>query len=369
MARFDPSNPIDEHFRSAVADTLTEFIERRAADLRTISPAVTPLATLAEGFTAGGKRLRPAFCYWGAVAAGGEPADSDALLRAGASLDLLHVSALVHDDVMDASDTRRGLPAAHRQFEAQFRERGGRGAADAFGRAGAILLGDLLLVWSAELFSGSGLPAEALERARPFLDEVRTEVTTGQFLDVLAQALPYEQTGPPDLSHQLELVDTVVEYKSARYSVMRPAQIGAALGGADDRLLSALADFGSPLGRAFQFRDDVLGVFGDEERTGKPTGGDLREGKRTLLVVHTLAQASPDQAAQLRAMLGDPTLGSDQIAAAQQIISDSGALDRVEQAIEDNLARALEVLENTPMTEDGRRALQALALASVHRTA
>ncbi len=367
MARFDPSTPVDQHFRSGVADALAEFIERRGADLRTISPAVAPLATLAESFTAGGKRLRPAFCYWGSVAVAGEPTDPDALLRASASLDLLHVSALVHDDVMDASDTRRGIPAAHRQFEAQFRERGGRGEADAFGRAGAILLGDLLLVWSAELFTSSGLSPAALDRARPFLDEVRTEVTTGQFLDVLAQALPYRDT-TTDLDAELTLVDTVVEYKSARYSVMRPLQIGAALGGADDQTQAALAGFGSPLGRAFQFRYDLLGVFGDEELTGKPTGGDLREGKRTLLVVHALAQAQTSAGDQLRLLLGDRELTAEQVAQAQQIITESGAVQQVEDQIARLLDRALNTLQTAQLTDEGRTALTALAQAAVHRT-
>ena len=241
MGVFAGADPLGAPFRAAVGGVLGEFVAGHATLLTAVAPQLGSLIDLAQVFTAGGKRLRPAYCWWG-YAAVAEPSDPDALVRAAASLDLLHVSALVHDDVMDASDTRRGLAAAHRQFEAWHADGGLLGDAQAFGRAGAILLGDLLLVWSMEMFTGCGLPADAVARATPLLDTMRTEVISGQFLDVFAQAEPI---GAVDL---MTLVPQVVEFKTSRYTVIRPLQLGAALAGGSDAALLALGAYGSPLG-------------------------------------------------------------------------------------------------------------------------
>ena len=362
MGRFAASDPIGQEFREAVGETLRDYIGQRSAELEVYGGQARLLGDLAAAFTAGGKRIRPAFCWWGHQAVA-ESDDIDELLRASASLDLLHVSALVHDDVMDASDVRRGLPAAHRQFEAWHAERALMGSPEAFGRAGAILLGDLLLVWSMELFTASGLPGEALRRGLPLLDAMRTEVTCGQFLDVVAQAEPI---GDVDL---MDVVPRVVEYKTSRYTVIRPLQIGAALAGGSAGALSALADYGSPLGRAFQFRDDVLGVFGEPEVTGKPAGDDLREGKRTVLVAHALQLASETAKERLGGLLGSAELDATDVATAREIIVTSGALAATERRIADDLERALAVLDDAPLRDEAVIALRRLAELSVTRTA
>ena len=198
-----------------------------------------------------------------------------ALLRACASLELLHASALVHDDYMDASDVRRGRPATHRAFEQIHRERGWAASPEQYGASAAILLGDLLLSWSDELLRTCGLPAERVLEALGYFDLTRSEVVTGQFLDVSAQA-----RGAADVDTAM----TVLRYKSAKYSIERPLHIGAALAGASPEMITQLSRFGLPLGEAFQLRDDLLGVFGDPAVTGKPAGDDLIEGKRTVLV-------------------------------------------------------------------------------------
>ena len=360
----DPAAPLAPDFRSAVGEAITGFLDAQAPLLEAMGAELRPVRALAAALLAGGKRLRPAFCVWGYVAAAGMPeGEAGPLLRAAASLDLLHVSALVHDDVMDSSDLRRGMPAAHRQFERQHAEAGWLGDAPAFGRAGAILLGDLLLMWSTEMLQRCGMAVEALARATPVAETMRTEVTCGQYLDVIAQAQPLGA----DVRLALDEAERVVEYKSARYTVQRPCQLGAALGGGDDRLQAVLAAYGSPAGRAFQFRDDVLGVFGDSEVTGKPAGDDLREGKRTVLVAHAYAAAGPAGRALLEQRLGDPDLDPAGVADLQAVIVESGALDAVETMIEDGYARALAALEGAELHEDGRRGLTALAEAAVRR--
>ncbi len=363
MVTFPASDPLGPAFRDAIGERLAAFVTARSADCAAISPELAQLTDLAAALLAGGKRVRPALCYWGAVAVSGQP-QPDALLAAAASLDLLHTSALVHDDVMDASDTRRGQPAAHRQFESRHHASGWAGSPEAFGRAGAILLGDLLLMWSIELFAASGLPEVALTRAQPLLDAVRTEVTVGQYLDVLAQTRPLAR--PDEL---LEQVYRVVEYKTARYTMVRPAQLGAAIAGGSDEKLAALAAFGSPLGRAFQFRDDLLGVFGDTAVTGKPAGDDLREGKRTVLIAHAFAHAEPNAAVWLADLLGNPDLGQDDIDDLRGIIVDSGAVDAAEEEISRAHAQALEALASGHFTAEGRTALAALADLAVNRDA
>jgi geranylgeranyl diphosphate synthase, type I len=372
---FDPRSPLSATFRGAVAECLDSFVAQQAHVLAAMGPELGPMQSMAQQLLVGGKRLRPAFCYWSYVAAGGEGDDQGQVLTAAASLELLHVSALVHDDVMDASDVRRGRPAAHRQFEALHANAAWLGDPASFGRAGAILLGDLLIMWSAQMMSGCGLPHAAVRRALPLLELMRTEVTCGQYLDMVAQAHPLEvaQAGEDAAGSPIELAldnaSRVVEFKSARYTVQRPSQIGAALGAAGGELLAALAAYGSVLGRAFQFRDDLLGVFGDPQVTGKPAGDDLREGKRTVLIAHALHAARPAGRGTLERLLGDPGLDEDGVRRLQDIIVTSGARDAVEAMIGDGYSRALEALEATDMTAEGRIALTALADLAVRRDA
>ncbi len=369
----DPDDPLGAPFRAAIEERLADFVRRQAAELTTLQPEIEPLLTLTSRLLAGGKRLRPAFCVWGYVAAAdpdvvdpNSGADRlDAVLTAAASLELLHASALVHDDVMDASDTRRGAPAAHRQFEALHAADRRLGDPGAFGRAGAILLGDLLLMWSVEMLQRAGLPPATAPLTYEIAQRMRTEVTCGQYLDVEAQSLPLGA----GLGDALAAANRVVEYKSARYTVYRPAQIGAAIGGASAPLLEALAAYGSPLGRAFQFRDDLLGVFGDPTVTGKPVGDDLREGKRTVLVAYALAHTDRAGRRLLAERLGDPGLDEDGIAAVQQVITDSGADAAVEAMITGYVEEALSALDERSMSTSGRAGLTALAAAAVHRQA
>ncbi len=271
---------------------------------------------------------------------------------------------------MDASDVRRGRPAAHRQFETQHVEAGRLGDPAAFGRAGAILLGDLLLMWSVEMLQRAGLPVAALLAGSPIVQAMRTEVTCGQYLDVVAQARPLPAGAATDtaaLQRALAAAGQVVEFKSARYTVQRPCQLGAAVGGAPPALQQALAAYGSPLGRAFQFRDDILGVFGDPEVTGKPAGDDLREGKRTVLVAHAYAHADRAGRELIATRLGDPALDAAGVSELQQVITGTGAREAVEQMITDAHRTAVAALDRAEVTEAGRTALQRLASAAVHR--
>jgi geranylgeranyl diphosphate synthase type I len=344
-------------FRRRVQAELDAFLDGQATRLAPLGSDVERLLAEARLAVAGGKRLRASFCYWGFRAV--SPVDDEtALIRACASLELLHASALVHDDVMDASDTRRGRPATHRALESEHRAAGWDGRAEHYGAAGAILLGDLLLAWADELLRRSGFSWTALGPALEVFDLMRSEVIAGQFLDVSVQARG---------EASVETAMTVLRYKSARYSVERPLNLGAALAGASAAHQEALSGFGLPLGEAFQLRDDQLGVFGDPSVTGKPAGDDLVEGKRTVLVAHALAAAPPADAERLDTMLGTP-MSASEVGELQQIIKASGAAETVERTIGQLTDQALAALESAPIDTEARAALTALADAATRRS-
>ena len=345
-------------FRADVQDALDDFVDRQAALLEPIGDDAARIVDAARLSMSGGKRFRAAFCWWGYRAVRDDVADEAALVRAAASLELLHASALVHDDVMDASDTRRGRPSTHRAFEALHGEAGWGGSAEQFGVAAAILLGDLLLSWSDELLRRCGLPDDVVRDALGYFDLTRSEVITGQFLDVSVQARR---------ASDVEQAMRVLRYKSAKYSVERPLHIGAALAGADTARIEALTGFGLPLGEAFQLRDDLLGVYGDPAVTGKPAGDDLTEGKRTVLVAIALDRAATEDAKRLDGALGS-ALSLAEVEDLRRVISGSGADAEVERRIADLTRTSLAALEASPVTSTARVVLRELALAATQRT-
>jgi len=323
---------------------------------------------------AGGKRFRALFCYWGwrAVAAvaddswtgdivgESERAALDPVVSVASALEIFHAAALVHDDIMDNSDLRRGQPSLHRRFATLHDERDWAGSGRQYGDAAALLVGDLLLAWSDQLFEAGAALArnpESAAAARAQFSLMRTEVTVGQYLDMLEEAS--WRTRPE--SELLSRSHRVIVYKSAKYSVEAPLAIGASLAEASLSQLAALRAFGLPLGVAFQLRDDLLGVFGDPAVTGKPAGDDLREGKRTVLV--TLArQKLPASAARLfDELLGDDGLDEQQIGMLQTAVRDSGAVEHVERIIAHNVETAVAALADAPIARSARDELGALA--------
>jgi geranylgeranyl diphosphate synthase type I len=339
---------------AAVLDDRTRVLSALGEDLAPVCAAARTLVL------DGGKRLRPTFAYWGWRSVHGADEDDGGLITAAASLELLHACALVHDDVMDASATRRGREAAHAAFARLHRERGWTGDPDVFGTAAAIVLGDLLLSWADALFAAAPIEPAASPRARSVYDEMRQLVMAGQYLDVLVQA-----RGAFSAAEALR----VIEFKTSKYTVEGPLHLGAAVAGAPEKVFAVLSEYGLALGEAFQLRDDVLGVFGDPSVTGKPAGDDLREGKHTLLTALAMQSASADQAAALRAGLGDRGLDEEQVAALREVIVASGALDEVEQRIARGTAQARAALESPALSADSRAALAALAEAATNRHA
>jgi geranylgeranyl diphosphate synthase type I len=363
-----------------VQERIDTFLGEQRPHLAGIASDLDPFARFSADLLQGGKRFRALFCYWGWQSISGlessfDPLATDpdkaqltAVLTASAGLEFFHAAALVHDDIMDKSDTRRGLPAAHRRFEELHREGGWLADAATFGTSGALLFGDLLLSWSDELISEAfdSLPSrDAARAARREFNRMRTEVTVGQYLDILEENAWRSQDDETLLSR----AQRVIVYKSAKYSVEAPLTIGAAMAGGTPAHLEALRRFGLPLGIAFQLRDDLLGVFGDPAVTGKPAGDDLREGKRTVLIATARASLPGNAVRLLDELLGDPDLDEEQVATLQATIRESGAVDAIEASIADQVARAKTAVSNADLAPSAKAQLSQLADTVTRRTA
>lgn len=332
--------PSDSDYRAAVAARLEEILAEHRARAAGIHPAAEPAVAALARLTGAGKRLRAVLTWLGWRAAGGA-ADDPRPVTAGAAFELFQAAALVHDDILDRSDTRRGMPSVHRAFEARHRELGWRHDAEHFGVAAAILAGDVALALSDATFSRALEGSARPERARAEMERMRFEVMLGQYLDVAAEMAP-----PAADPHEAErAASAVVEHKAARYSAVHPLAFGGLLAGADDALVAAFEEVSLPFGIAFQLQDDLLGVFGDPEATGKPAGDDLREGKRTVLVARASALLPEAEARALDAELGDPDMAEARVRHWQDRLEEVGArasvadeVARLSRRAEDGLA-------------------------------
>ncbi|MDO5661618.1 MAG: polyprenyl synthetase family protein [Brachybacterium sp.] len=340
-----PLERTDAQLAEAIAERLGTFLAARRGELHRIAPEVLQLVDLLEQFVRGGKLLRPRFCLWGGAATRElTEADTEDLVTLGAAIELVQAAALVHDDVMDHSLTRRGRPTVHVAVADRHREHGLRGSAPDFGKAVATVLGDLALVWSEQMASGVDGPLTRTEgvagRARAEFDALRTEVMSGQYLDILHQAGGYTSAADP---HQAAL--SVIRWKTVPYTVLRPLRLGAAMTGADDALLADLSRYAEAVGTGFQLRDDLLGALGDEAVTGKSGDSDLTEGKQTLLLALARDAADDAQRQVLDEVVGRADASPEELREVQSILRRTGAVDRVHSEVRSAAAQAEAALE------------------------
>ncbi|MGY4924761.1 polyprenyl synthetase family protein [Streptomyces sp. 900105755] len=345
--RWDPAA-----FKSRVDDVLRRFVAEEAGLFAAVDPLLGPVAEQLEAAAADGKRLRAAFCYWGWRAVG-QP-DSDALVRAAASMELVHAAAVVHDDLIDDSPLRHGRPTPHVALRAAVQDSPG---ADDTARSLAMLVGDLLMSLAGQLFATCGLPAAYLARARPLWSVLARELIAGECLEIL-------RTGAgPDTTASLK----VIRYKTAKYTVEQPLLIGGTLAGAGERLREGYSAYGLPLGEAFQLRDDLLGLFGAPEHTGKANADDVRGHRPTALLAETWRLARADDRERLGALLGCRDLDADGLDAVREVMCRLGAPDRIEHMIGARVAEALDALHNLNVPAPAAGALTALAHSAATR--
>ena len=357
---FSPSSdPVaDINFlREEINHALAQFIKDEERDLARIGSELDPVSEHLERFLLdSGKRLRPIFAYVGFLGAAKNPTPQ--MIAAFASLELVHVCALIHDDVMDGSDTRRGAPAIHKSFENLHKSKNLTGSAEQFGISAAILLGDLALIWSDQMLHNAGLSDQQLINGLKIYDEMRVELMAGQYLDVYEQALA---------TQSVERALKVARFKSGKYTIERPLHFGAAIAGSHPSLEKLYSDYGIPLGEAFQLRDDLLGVFGDPSETGKPAGDDLREGKRTVLMALAMEKADASAKKLFNDLLGKADLTNDQIKDLQDEIIKSGAVEQVEEMITQFTKEALLALTHSGLSPIGKNLLTAMASIATKR--
>ena len=330
---------------------LALFLKEQSEALLELHSDLQPMVDeVVELTLAGGKRLRPSFCYWGHRGGGG--ADGPDIVKAALALELLHTFALIHDDIMDGSAVRRSRPAAWVALGRLSVQHEWRETLSDFGVSAAILAGDLALMWADLLLATAEFPADRRLAAFDLFTLMRVEVTAGQYLDLVEAHRGH--TDEAAARH-------ICTLKSGRYTVERPLQIGLVLAGGDRRLHEVFAAYGNPLGQAFQIRDDILGVFGDPVLTGKPADSDLREGKETVLVAKARDRATPDDAALLDRLLGAPDLDEHGVAELRRVLVQSGALADAQALVHELAAEATSALDGAPLDAEVRDALVDLA--------
>ncbi|MFE9450054.1 polyprenyl synthetase family protein [Streptomyces sp. NPDC006739] len=339
-------------FKTRVDAVLRAFLTEEAEQLVAIDDELEAVAEQLKNAAGHGKRLRAAFCYWGWRACG-QP-DSDALVRAAASMELVHAAAIVHDDLIDDSPLRHGLPTAHIALEPAL---GGRPEPGAAARSLAMLVGDHLMALAGHLFTTSGLPAAYLARARGLWTTLARDLIAGECLEILRSG------GRPDTDASLK----VIRYKTAKYTVEQPLLLGGLLAGAADELKAGYSAYGLPLGEAFQLRDDLLGLFGDPEHTGKAGLDDLRTHRPTALLAETWKAASPAQREQLRLVLGRQDLDGTDLRMVRELMSRLRTPERIERMIFVRVERATRALDDVDVPPPARRALVELARQATDR--
>lgn len=332
-------SPDLDELRETVDDQLIRFLQDIGTEVGGSEPLLEEIATLLR---AGGKRFRPAFCYWGYRAARGT--HSEEIVKVSAALELLHTFALVHDDIMDASEERRGLPTVHVKL----------------GIGTALLVGDLALVLADDLFMRSGFEPAALKRAFESYSRMRKQVIVGQHMEL-------GLTGRTEVDE--DEIRLVARMKSGRYSIKEPLLIGASLGSESTQVTPVLNEFGELLGEAFQIRDDLLGTFGHRAEVGKPVDSDIREGKKNIVFARTVRLLEgPEKEFFLSHWGGGEDLSDEDIDRIKELIVASGGLTATEHLLEALNGKAMTALEHVDLNSEARAALTALAIRATSRS-
>ncbi len=343
-------NSLLADFRGRLESDLREWLAEKERHATSESQAAHELTGVLSRFVdRDGKRIRPALLYYTYQACRGQSEDKAMTMAMAA--ELLHTYLLIHDDIMDRADTRRGEPAVHVLFSDLHQSWRWSGNSDHFGESVAILVGDLAESYAMELFSSVEVAPEVAVEFRRCFSTMCQEVIIGQYLEMTAG---YRR----DLGEE-ELL-RVLQMKSGRYSVERPVQLGALLARAPEAMRRELTLYGAKIGEAFQLQDDLLGMFGDAETVGKPVGSDLVEGKFTVLIHHTLSKLSATEGESLLAALGSPGLSDSEVLHFQKLIESSGARQRVEEMIEERMEAARLALEGLDLERSGADFLEGM---------
>lgn len=336
-------------YKKEIDKRLNLFFKSKIKELESISPLASNMAREIRNFTmSDGKRIRPILVYFGYLAAGGK--NKKAILDTCIFVELVHSYLLIHDDIIDRDQVRRGKPTVHCQYQEIYKELSKE--SEHLGLCGGILAGDLASVFSYEILAQSNFRPELKTKAIKRLNQVLENVISGQTLDIFL-----------GMGRQLTKKDIfkILEYKTARYTIEGPLQTGAILAGANKKTLQTLSQYALPLGIAFQLKDDILGMFGNPKITGKAVGADIKEGKQTLLILEAKRQADKKQKKFIRQVFGNRKTTAVQIEKMKEIVRQTGALDFVIDEAEKLANQAKQVIEKSNFSQDVRQSLTEIA--------
>jgi geranylgeranyl diphosphate synthase type I len=333
-------------YQTQVNERLEAFFDKKIKEAAEISAYTREVVVNAREYTLrGGKRLRPIFCIYGYKCL--SDSNIEAIIAASISLELMQSYLLIHDDIMDEDELRRGKPTFHIICKAL----GERlfGTADAkpekFGENIAIVAGDLVEAYGEEVLATSPFASECVNKALVKYAEIVKKVGYGQILDIAAGLDERITEDEILMIHQL---------KTASYTIEGPLHIGALLAGASEADLQILSSYGVPLGLAFQIQDDILGLFGSEEKTGKPVGSDIREGKRTLLIFHALQRCTEEEKKDLQKALGNPHVTLEEIERIRDIVRGTGSFECSTSLVEEMTDKAVRAIKDAPFRSEAR---------------
>ncbi len=333
-----------EDFKETFDKALSNYFDSKIIEAKKIGETSEPMLKILKEFTIrGGKRVRPALVYNAYTCFSNEKLDE--AIKAGIASELVQSFLLIHDDIMDNDELRRGKPTVHKIYSEYFND-------SELGRSLAILCGDLSVSLANELLLSIDLPAERKIKAGILLNEVLNKVGFGQELDVISSK---------EKEITQEELFKIHRLKTAKYTFEGPLLIGATLGGATQKDLEILKGYSTPVGLAFQLQDDILGLFGDEKKLGKKVGSDIREGKKTLLILKAKEKCSTFEKRFLEKTLGNKNVSSDDIKKVREIVIATGSLDYNKSMIKNLLDEAKDELKDFNCSIEGKIFLLELA--------
>lgn len=338
---------------------LKKYFDQKMVKARKTDPLAEEAVKMIADFTlAGGKRIRPALVYYSYLAAGGS--DEEKIVETSMSIELTHAFLLIHDDIIDKDLKRHGISTIHERYKKIGQKISSRKDSIHFGNSMAMLAGDMAGAMANEIIFNSAFPPGIIVKALDKLQEIVYRIVPGEMLDVVL-----ETRGKATEEEVLKMY----EGKTSSYSFEGPLHLGTLLAGEfSQEFLQKYSAYAMPLGKAFQIRDDILGLFGDEKKTGKPVGSDIVEGKQTLLVIKALELGNKKQKSCLRQILGKKDLKDGEIEQFRKIIKDTRSLeycrDLAEQFIKESL---LALSEIAIKNEDARKFLEGIARYMISR--
>lgn len=322
-------------YQKQVDPLLRNYFDKKLEEARKNDAlAVEAIEMIADFTLASGKRMRPAVMYYAYLAAGGK--DEDAIKEASVSIELVHTFLLIHDDIIDRDEKRHGVSTLHERYKKIARILNPKKDSTHFGNSMAMIVGDMTSAMANEVIFNTRFDARLIIRALDMLQRIVYVTIPGEMLDVL---LEFKGSAT-----EKEIMD-MHERKTAKYTFEGPMYLGAVLAGNEEHMLEPFSRYALAAGKAFQLQDDILGVFGDEKKLGKPVGSDIIEGKQTLLVIKALAAASSSQKSIIHSLLGKKDLSESELQAFRSVIRDTGALDYSVDLSKKLIAEAIDSLQ------------------------